>query len=243
VTLLDKLMGLGEKLRFFRERKKLYQQDVANTLNVTQQTISHYEKGRIVPDLETLIKLAELYEVTLNELYPIDSHVGLTEGFNNLPDPSNKNQFLRGERIKKRRIERHLSQEDLAKLMNQSVDTIANWETSDFPTGKITYNSATRLAMILQSPLAWLMGMADSPWFVPPMPEEAYFGHSLAETNDKVETGNLSKEEAEYLRIVCRNISELSPEQRKKRIELVKIAMKMVEEIEHLDRQDSNSNK
>jgi transcriptional regulator with XRE-family HTH domain len=222
-------MGLAEKLKFYRERKKLYQQDVASFLNVTQQTISHYEKGRIVPDLETLIKLTQLYEVELNELYLTDSYIGLMENPKNSFDASNKEQFLCSERLKRRRIERHLSQEDLAKLMDQPISVIIDWETTNVPTGKVTYKFANRLAIVLQSPLPWLMGMSDSTCFVPPLPEAAYFEHSIEK-----QTEDYSNDEAELLSIWTNNISELTSEQRKKRLELSKLAFEMVKEVERL---------
>ncbi|MGD8399735.1 MAG: helix-turn-helix transcriptional regulator [Bacillota bacterium] len=239
---MNKSMNLGEKLRFYRERKKLYQQDVASFLEVTQQTISHYEKGRIVPDLETLVKLAQLYEVNLNELYSIDSYAGSTANFTKTTsiDASQKEQFLYGERIKRRRIERHLSQEDLAKIMDQTIDSIANWESTNIPTGKITYAFANRLAMVLQSPLSWLMGMSESPWFVPPLPETAYFGHSVAKTpNETVPIDNY-EDEAELLNSWVQDISQLTPGRREKRVALTKIALEMVREVERLYCQDDH---
>lgn len=57
-----------EKLKNLRKQKKLNQIDVAKFLNVEQVTISRYESGQSEPDIETLIKLANLYETTLDDL-------------------------------------------------------------------------------------------------------------------------------------------------------------------------------
>ena len=58
------------KIRFkeFRLKNKLSQLEVANYLDVGQSTYSHYEIGRTQPTLEMLIKLANLYKTTVDEL-------------------------------------------------------------------------------------------------------------------------------------------------------------------------------
>lgn len=61
-------LTLGEKIRFLRERKNLAQKDLASQLGIAQQTLSHYEKGRIIPDVETVKKLAMFFNVTTDYL-------------------------------------------------------------------------------------------------------------------------------------------------------------------------------
>ena len=60
--------NLGEKLKEARENANLSQQDVANKLNVSRQTISKYEFNINEPDLETLKELSYLYQVDINYL-------------------------------------------------------------------------------------------------------------------------------------------------------------------------------
>jgi transcriptional regulator with XRE-family HTH domain len=60
--------NLPENLKRLRKKNKLTQQDVADYLNVIRQTYSHFETGRNEPDLNTLIKLAELFQVPLDIL-------------------------------------------------------------------------------------------------------------------------------------------------------------------------------
>lgn len=46
-----------------------YKQDfVASQLNIIRQTYSHYETGRVTPPVKALCKLAELYEVPVENL-------------------------------------------------------------------------------------------------------------------------------------------------------------------------------
>ena len=60
--------NLGEKLKQARENANLSQQDVADKLNVSRQTISKYELNINEPDLETLKELSYLYQVDINYL-------------------------------------------------------------------------------------------------------------------------------------------------------------------------------
>ena len=58
-----------------RERRKklgLRQEDVANTLNVTRQTINAIENEKYNPTLELAIKLAKLFNTTVEELFSLD---------------------------------------------------------------------------------------------------------------------------------------------------------------------------
>ena len=44
------------------------QEEVASIISVTRQTVSSYESGRTQPDLETLKRLAEIYQADLNDV-------------------------------------------------------------------------------------------------------------------------------------------------------------------------------
>ena len=57
-----------ENLKELRKKKGYSQQELAIRLNVVRQTISKWEKGLSVPDADTLIKMAEIFEVSVNEL-------------------------------------------------------------------------------------------------------------------------------------------------------------------------------
>lgn len=59
---------LNKNLRDIRMKNNYNQEYVANKLGVTKQTISNWEKGKRSPDIDSLIKLANLYEVTLDTL-------------------------------------------------------------------------------------------------------------------------------------------------------------------------------
>ena len=63
---------LGEKIKKYREEKKMTQVEVAEVLGVKPATISKYEAGTLEPNIESLKKLAELFGVSVDELLKED---------------------------------------------------------------------------------------------------------------------------------------------------------------------------
>lgn len=59
---------LAEKLISLRENHDIYQKELAAYLNVSVATISNYEKGVHEPNMETLCKLADFYNVSTDYL-------------------------------------------------------------------------------------------------------------------------------------------------------------------------------
>ena len=55
-------------LRILRESKGLTQQNLASVIGVSQQAIQKYETGKNEPDLETLMKLADTFKVSVDYL-------------------------------------------------------------------------------------------------------------------------------------------------------------------------------
>lgn len=61
-------MYLGEKLFELRKSKNLTQDDVAEKLNVTRQTVSKWETNQSTPDFDKIVPLCDLYGISPNEL-------------------------------------------------------------------------------------------------------------------------------------------------------------------------------
>ena len=61
-------MNIGEKLFELRKGKNLTQDEVAEKLNVTRQTVSKWETNQSTPDFDKIVPLCELYGITPNEL-------------------------------------------------------------------------------------------------------------------------------------------------------------------------------
>ena len=56
--------SIGIRLINLRKVSGYTQWDVAEILNISRSTLSKYEKGIIIPNVENLIKLADLYKVS-----------------------------------------------------------------------------------------------------------------------------------------------------------------------------------
>ena len=61
-------MEFGEKIKQIRTEQKLTQEQFALRLNVTRQAVSNWENNRNLPDLEILILIASLFQVSLDDL-------------------------------------------------------------------------------------------------------------------------------------------------------------------------------
>ena len=61
-------MKLNEKLYEYRKNKNWSQEELAERLEVSRQTVSKWESGRAIPELNKLIRISEIYNVTVDEL-------------------------------------------------------------------------------------------------------------------------------------------------------------------------------
>lgn len=61
-------MNIGEKIKRIRKMAGMTQEELAEKMNVSRQTISKWEKENSSPDLESAIALCELFEISLDDL-------------------------------------------------------------------------------------------------------------------------------------------------------------------------------
>jgi len=61
-------MSLAEQLKLQRKKSGLSQMHVAEKLNISRQSISKWENGRGYPDIDNLVLLSKVYEVSIDEL-------------------------------------------------------------------------------------------------------------------------------------------------------------------------------
>ena len=61
-----------DNLIFLRKAKHLSQEELADKIGVSRQTISRYEIGEALPDIEKCKRLAEVLDVTLDDLVSYD---------------------------------------------------------------------------------------------------------------------------------------------------------------------------
>lgn len=68
-------MDLGNKLLELRKKKGLSQEEAAEKLNVSRQTISKWETNQSTPDYDKVLPICNLYEITTNELFGIKDEI------------------------------------------------------------------------------------------------------------------------------------------------------------------------
>lgn len=61
-------LTIGENIRSFRRKNDMTQEQLAQRLGVTYQSVSRWENGTTYPDLELLPAISELLSVTVDEL-------------------------------------------------------------------------------------------------------------------------------------------------------------------------------
>lgn len=68
-------MEIGSRLKNARSEHGLTQEQVAEELGVSRQSISNWENNRAYPDIVSVIKLSDLYSVSLDELLKEDKNM------------------------------------------------------------------------------------------------------------------------------------------------------------------------
>ena len=97
------LKTISQKLRGIRKTCGFTQQQVAAVLNVDRSTYTYYEIGKTTPDIRTVKALADLFNVSVDELLMDEEIVGavaesesdtnaeaMTKGTADLPETANK---------------------------------------------------------------------------------------------------------------------------------------------------------
>lgn len=62
------MVEIGKKIRELREAKKMSQKELAKLLNITPQAVSKWELDKSLPDLETLVKLCDYFQISIDQL-------------------------------------------------------------------------------------------------------------------------------------------------------------------------------
>lgn len=62
------IFDFGLRLRELREKKRLSQQQLADWLGLTRSSISNYENNTQTPPADTLVRLADIYGVSVDYL-------------------------------------------------------------------------------------------------------------------------------------------------------------------------------
>ncbi|MDY5933615.1 MAG: helix-turn-helix transcriptional regulator [Eubacteriales bacterium] len=63
-----KELKIANNIRFFRKANNLTQEELSKQLGGSKNLVSNYENGISTPDIYTLVKLADIFDITLDEL-------------------------------------------------------------------------------------------------------------------------------------------------------------------------------
>lgn len=74
-------MELYKKLKELREKNNISQLEISDQLKISRQGYNHYENGKRLPSLETLIDISKLYDVSIDYLLgnPIQEKLSIEE--------------------------------------------------------------------------------------------------------------------------------------------------------------------
>ena len=61
-------MTIAEKLKYLRKEHNMTQEDMAEKLNVSRQTISKWETNITIPDADNIVAICKLFHITTDEL-------------------------------------------------------------------------------------------------------------------------------------------------------------------------------
>lgn len=69
------MMELSNQIRKYRTEQKLSQEELAEKVYVSRQTISNWENGKSYPDIHSLLLLSSLFEISLDQLIKGDVEI------------------------------------------------------------------------------------------------------------------------------------------------------------------------
>lgn len=151
---------LGEKIAEQRKKLGLSQEELAEKLNISQKSISKYERGDRKPQYKVLARIAEYFGVTTDYLLELDG---------------GGNTVL-GERIAELRKACDMSQKELGEKLGVSASAIGMYEQ-----GRREPNNAMMIAMekLFGVTVDYLLGVTDSTENAPESSVARKFGNRL----------------------------------------------------------------
>jgi len=176
-----------ERLRQLRKEKGLCQKELAEALNVANTTVSIWERGLRKPEMDTLEKVRNYFDVSL--AYLLGENTGERAG---------ESSVTFAQRLKELRVERGLTQEELAEKLGVTKNTIFVWEKGQrFPDDEwATYNE---LSIIFDVSYGYIAGDTDD--------REEHLT-----INEEIAAEEALRLEREYRRTLGRMYRDLSPE-------------------------------
>ena len=111
---------LSENIKLLRKEHKISQAALAKELNITQQAVQKWEKGKSDPDIDMLKKIAQYFNVTVDDLLGTDC---LPFDYKNLTDLSKKIYDLR--------VNKRVSRMDIADAIGVNIHEYLDYEIGE----------------------------------------------------------------------------------------------------------------
>lgn len=109
-------MIIGKNIHELRKKKKLSQEQIAEKINVTRQTVSNWETGQTVPDLYQAKELAKVLEISIDELF---ENIDDREDNSNIQNNEYDNKTMFNASIIWNEIKLNLLEYDISKVSYQ----------------------------------------------------------------------------------------------------------------------------
>ena len=75
-------LKLNDTICFLRKKQGLTQEELAGKLGVTNQSVSKWESAQCCPDISLIPKLADIFEISIDELFGNKPRTSVTKGVN-----------------------------------------------------------------------------------------------------------------------------------------------------------------
>ena len=124
-------MAFSENLQFLRTRQGQTQEQLAELLEVSRQSVSKWESAQSFPEMDTILRICDLYQVDLKG--PAAARTKAAYAFHHLvgggkhaPEGPSGNRAYQGYPREQR-----LSQEELAARVGVSRQAVSKWELGE----------------------------------------------------------------------------------------------------------------
>jgi putative transcriptional regulator len=74
-------MKIKNNLKVWRAKRDITQQQLADSVELSRQTINSIEKGKFIPSVYTALKLARYFNTTIEEIFSLNIENGKETGF------------------------------------------------------------------------------------------------------------------------------------------------------------------
>ena len=74
-------MKVKNNLKVWRAKRDITQQQLADSVELSRQTVNSIEKGKFIPSVYTTLKLAKYFNTTIEEIFSLNIENGKEAGF------------------------------------------------------------------------------------------------------------------------------------------------------------------